>query len=97
MNHHIVTSSTKVYLRYRESHPETIMMASAYDGFTKLGAEVVPFYWTDDISNIEDLGPETMIVGYIDDVLYGLDKLGKERPPTIDYPESLKKYLGMRT
>lgn len=70
------------------------MMASAYEGFSKLGAEIVPFHWIDDIDSIEDLGPETMIVGYIGDVWRGLRKLGKTIPDSIDYPECLTRYLG---
>ena len=68
-------------------------MASAYEGFSNLGAEIVPFYWIDDIDELEDLGPDTIVVGYIGDVWRGLTKMGKAIPDAMDYPVSLTKYL----
>ncbi len=94
MLQHHVTSSTKVYLRHREGYPETGLLASAFEGFKTLGAEIVPFEWVDDIDSFEDLGPETMIAGYIGDIWRGLQKMGKDIPEPLDYPESLTKYLG---
>lgn len=93
MRYHI-SSSTKAYIRFKGDVPETQLTASAYEGFSKLGAECVPFYWSDEIEHMEDLGPETLICGYIGDVHAGLKKLGKPIPPTLDYPDSLKPFFG---
>jgi|SRR5690606_3256643 len=89
-----VSSSTKAYIRFKGNVPETQLTALAYEGFSKLGAECVPFYWVDEIDSMEDLGPETLICGYIGDIHWGLKKLGKPIPPALDYPESLKPFFG---
>lgn len=94
MNHHIVTSSTKAYIRFRENYPETQLLWTAFEGFSKLGAEIVPFYCGEDIDNMDDLGPETIVCGYISDVLRGVRKMGKPIPSALDYPESLREFLG---
>lgn len=94
--HHIITSSTKVYLRFKEKYPETQLMSTALEGFLSLGAEVVPFYWIDDIDEMNDLGPETMICGYIGDVRRGVQKMGRPAPEQLDYPESLYSFLGRK-
>jgi hypothetical protein len=96
MNHHIITSSTKVYLRFKEKYPETQLMSTAFEGFLELGAEVVPFYWIDDIDEMEDLGPDTFVCGYIGDVHRSLQKMGKSIPEPLDYPESLQEFLGRK-
>ena len=45
---------------------------------------------------MEDLGPETVICGYIGDIVRGVEKMGESMPKTIDYPESLKNFLGRK-
>ncbi len=96
MNHHIVTSSTKVYIRFKGEHPETQLMSTAFEGFLNLGAEIVPFYWIDDIDQMSDLGPEVIICGYIGDIHRGLGKMGKSIPEPLDYPDSLNEFLGRK-
>ncbi len=93
MKHHIVTSDTKVYIRHKENSPANMMMASAYEGFSNLGAETTSFQKVEEIDEFEDLSPDTMIVGYIGDVWRGLRKLGKALPDPMDYPDSLKEFL----
>lgn len=88
----IVTSSSKFYIRFRGEFPETELMAHAKQGLETLGAEVVPFYYGDDIDSMEDLGPETGVIGYICDVKRALDKLNKPMPAELDYPDSLKPW-----
>jgi hypothetical protein len=89
---HFVSSATKAYIRFKDNIPETSLLYSAYDGFTNLGAEVVTFNSTDDVRSLNDLGSETLICGYISDVLAGLDNIGAKRPKTLDYPDCLKQF-----
>lgn len=84
----------KVYIRYKESLPESEMMFSALAGFEARGTEVAPFYGFGDIEELEDLGLEVGIVGYIGDVWRALRKLGKPKPSPLDYPEALRYMLG---
>jgi hypothetical protein len=84
----------KFYIRYREQHPETEVLYSAWLGMDKLNVETVPFYWPDDIDKVEDLGPEVGVAGWLGDVWNGLRKLGKPIPPPLDYPEELREFLG---
>jgi hypothetical protein len=86
--------ATKFYIRHREGHPETEMMAYAQVGFYTLGVETAPFHWVDDIAAIEDLGPTVGIAGYIGDIHAGLIRAGKPIPPHNDYPEQLRRFLG---
>lgn len=90
---HYVSSATKAYIRFKGDIPETTLLYSAYDGFTNLGAEVVPFRSYQEIQTFDDLGPETLICGYISDVLAGIAKIGAKRPKVLDYPDSLKQFL----
>lgn len=96
MNHHFISANTKVYIRAKEGFPATTMMACAYEGFSKLGAEIATFESSEEIERMDDLGPETMIMGYIGDVWCGLEKMNKPLPEPIDYPDSLKGYLFRR-
>jgi len=70
----MISSSSKFYIRFRENIPESALIAHAYCGFNEMGAQIVPYYWIDDIDSIQDLGPETGVVGYIGDVHRGLKK-----------------------
>jgi hypothetical protein len=81
----------KVYIRYKDDLPESEMMFSALEGFQLRGTETAPFY---EFGDIEDLGPEVGIVGYIGDVWRALRKLGIPRPEPLDYPEDLRYMMG---
>jgi len=87
-------SVRKFYIRYREDMPETEMQFSALYGFGQRGVETAPFYGFGDIQELNDLGPEVGLAGYLGDVWEALSKLGFEKPASLDYPEELKKYLG---
>lgn len=84
----------KVYIRYREDLPESEMMFSALEGFQLRGTETAPFYGFGDIEDLNDLGPEVGIVGYIGDVWRALRKLGMPKPEPLDYPEPLRYLMG---
>lgn len=84
----------KIYIRYKEHLPGSEMMFSALAGFEARGVETAPFYGFDDIENLQDLGPEVGIVGYIGDVWRALHKLGLPKPEPLDYPDDLHYLLG---
>lgn len=84
----------KIYIRHRENYPETEVQYYAWLGFHNYGTETVPFYGFGDIQNIDDLGPEVGICGYIGDVHEALRKINKPIPENVDYPKELKEYLG---
>jgi len=86
----------KIYIRYKEDLPESEIMFSALEGFCSIGTEVKPFYGFGDICDIEDLGPDVGLFGYIGDVWRALRKLGIKKPEPLDYPDELKKYLGRK-
>ena len=82
----------KVYIR-QNSNREFITTngAIAYDGFRKLGWEIVPFFANDDL---DDLQPDQVVVGCIDHVHKAFLKLGITPPDEINYPDELQKFLG---
>jgi len=82
----------KVYVRFKEDVPENANCYAALDGFRQLGVETVPFYGFGDIDEMQDLGPEVGIVGYLGDVWEALEKQGKQRPDVVDYPAELKDF-----
>lgn len=84
----------KVYIRYREELPESEMMFSALRGFRERGTETAPFYWSDEVDKMQDLGPEVGVMGYIGDVWRALIRLGFPKPEPLDYPEALQYMLG---
>ena len=84
----------KAYIRYREHLPESEMMYAALEGFRQRGTETAPFYGFGDIEKLDDLGHDVGIVGFIGDVWTALDTLGIERPPSLDYPDELRNFLG---
>jgi hypothetical protein len=69
------------------------MQASAFYGFRERGIETAPFYGFGDIQDLDDLGPEVGLAGYLGDVWDALDKVGATRPPSLDYPEELREFL----
>ncbi len=82
----------KVYIRQNtKCEFITVNGAVAYDGFRKLGWEIVPFSDDDDLS---DLQPDEVVVGCIDHVHQALLKLGITPPDEVNYPEELNNFLG---
>lgn len=66
----------------------------ANEGFTALGWQTCRYH---SIENIDDLDPETIVVGGIGMVRKRLLQLGMNTPQKeIDYPEELQKYLGRK-
>lgn len=84
----------KFYVRYREDVPETEMQAVALHGFRQRGVETAPYFGFGDIQGLGDLGPDVGLTGYIGDVWEALDKARAPRPPSLDYPEELRPFLG---
>lgn len=85
----------KCYIRYKEDMPESECQAVALQGFRDRGVETAPFYGFGDIEEgLHDLGHDVGLAGYIGDVWRALDKLGVPRPPSLDYPEPLRRFLG---
>jgi hypothetical protein len=66
----------------------------ANEGFQSLGWETQKYFTVDEI---EDLDPESLIVGGIGNVRKRLKQFGIEKPLSeIDYPKDLEKYLGRK-
>src|SRR3972149_4557812 len=84
----------KCYIRFKEDFPESEPQAIALLGFRERGVETVPFYGFDDINGLHDLSHNVGIAGFIGDIWAALDKLGITRPPSLDYPEPLQRFLG---
>lgn len=83
----------KVYIRFKEEHPDSPNTYAAFDGFQQLGVEVSPFYGFGDVEGLEDLGPEVGLVGFVGDVQAALAKMGIPRPAPMDYPEELRPWF----
>ncbi len=86
--------ATKFYIRRRGGLPETELQSYADHGFRSFGVETAGFSGPDDILNMEDLGPTVGIAGYIDDVKWGLERIGKPLPENVDYPPELAEFMG---
>jgi len=84
----------RCYIRYREDLPDSAPHAIAALGFRARGTETVPFYGFGDIRSLSDLGHDTGLAGFVGDVWEALDHLHIPRPPSLDYPPSLKAFLG---
>lgn len=82
------------YVRHRGELPETYNCAIAIQGFDELGIKVIPYYGFGDIEDSVECGPEALVLGYIGDVHKALVKMGIPIPPSEDYPDVLKPYLG---
>jgi ATP-grasp domain, R2K clade family 3 len=84
----------KVYIR-KNSDLEFASpnFAVAYDGFRKMGWEIVPF---ESIENLTVLEPESLVVGFGDDIHRALIKLNINPPTEINYPEELQQFLGRK-
>jgi hypothetical protein len=84
----------KVYIRQNANREFiTTNGAVAYDGFRKLGWEIVPFCSNDEL---EDLQPDEVVVGCIDHVQQALLKLGITPPAEVNYPTELQQFLGRK-
>ena len=84
---------TKIYIRYREGEPETVLSYYARSGFYSYAIEIEKFEWVDDIDNMNDLSPTVGVFGYIGDWYRGLTKIGKPIPEQVDYPPELSDLL----
>lgn len=86
----------KIYIHFKEGHPNGPNTFAAFDGFQQLGVETAPFEGFGDIDTLNDLGPEVGLVGFVGDVRNALKKLGLPNPPPINYPEELQPWLGRK-
>lgn len=86
--------ATKFYVRHREDYPETELFDISRRGLWTLNVETQPYFWVDDIDEMEDLSPTVGIAGYIGDIHRALKKLNKPIPINIDYPHELVDFFG---
>jgi hypothetical protein len=86
--------AVKFYVRHRDGYPETEVLDYSRRGFWALGVETSTFESTAEIDLIGDLSPIVGLAGYIEDVHRALSKLGVPIPPSNDYPEQLRGFLG---
>lgn len=86
----------KVYIRYKEDMPESRNTFTAQEGFRERGVETVPFYGFGDVDQLDDLGPEVGLAGFVGDIHAALRKIGRPIPKPIDYPEELQEWLGRK-
>lgn len=63
----------------------SVNFAVAYDGFRKMGWEIVPFSRPDNTRL--PITPEDVVVGFIEDVNAALFQVGIESPAEINYPD----------
>ena len=85
----------KVYIRKNtEGEFASDNFGVAYEGFRKLGWEIVPYYSVRD--ELTELQADEVVVGYIADVHAALFKLGITPPPGLNYPEELQQFLGRK-
>jgi len=85
---------SRAYVRFREGLPDGPNAAAAADGFSRIGAEVVPFDGFGDVATLPGLGAGACVVGYVCDVNSAMDALGLPRPELSDYPQELRPFLG---
>lgn len=83
----------KFYIRSKDGFPASEPQSTAFLGFRQRGVEVALF---EEGTDLADLSPEVGVAGYIGDVWRALDKIGKPRPPSLDYPDALEPFLGRR-
>jgi ATP-grasp domain, R2K clade family 2 len=69
--------------------------AIAYDGFRKMGWEIVTFSRLDN-PRLPSLIVDDVVVGFIEDVNAALGQLGIAAPPEINYPNELSSFLGRK-
>ncbi len=83
----------KFYVRSKGGFPASEPQSTAFLGFRERGIEAVLF---EEGAALADLSQEVGVAGYIGDVWRALEKLGKPRPPSFDYPDALEPFLGRR-
>ncbi|MBW4621174.1 MAG: ATP-grasp domain-containing protein [Cyanosarcina radialis HA8281-LM2] len=84
----------KVFIRKdAENEFTSVNSFVAYDGFRKMGWEILPFSKKEPLQNQE---PANVVVGYINDVRIALENIGIIPPDEINYPEELRKFLGRK-
>jgi ATP-grasp domain, R2K clade family 2 len=69
--------------------------AIAYDGFRKMGWEIVPFSRLDN-PRLSSLRADDVVVGFIEDVNAALGQLEITAPSEINYPDELAGFLGRK-
>lgn len=75
--------------------PINLPIASAMFGLQRLGIECEFFTWAQlKHGKLDHLKPTTIVLGGVEAVLLALQKLGKPVPPPLDYPQSLRSFLG---
>lgn len=84
----------KFYFRTWQGRPETELIEHARRGFWTLGIETAVYEGDEGLTKIEDLGPTVGVCGYIGDVHRALRQLGRPIPVNVDYPDSLRDFLG---
>ncbi|MBQ9520429.1 MAG: ATP-grasp domain-containing protein [Acholeplasmatales bacterium] len=83
----------KVYIQVDENEiPRSKNFAYAYYGFHEMGFEIRYFKR---VTEIIDNEPEDVIVGFVDEVRYMLQKLNCDATE-VDYPDEIQKYLGRK-
>ncbi len=83
----------RVYIKTdKKGEFENVNFFNAYDGFQKLGWEIIKF----NILPEEGLFRDEIVVGYITEVKQALRNLNIEPPTEIDYPEELNSYYGRK-
>ena len=81
----------KVYIRHNTDREfASPNFAVAYEGFRQMGWEIVPF---ESIDNLTDLEPDSLVVGFGDDIHKALIALKIEPPVEINYPQELETFL----
>jgi ATP-grasp domain, R2K clade family 2 len=86
----------KVYIvQNKDGEFASVNFAVAYDGFRKMGWEIVPFSRHDN-TRLSNLIPDDVVVGYIEDVNAAFVQLGIEAPAEINYPDELTCFLGRK-
>jgi ATP-grasp domain, R2K clade family 2 len=86
----------KVYiLKNKDGEFGSHNFAIAYDGFQKMGWEIVTFTQQDN-PLLPDLTPEDVVVGYIETIQTALLRLGIPIPDSINYPDDLTNFLGRK-
>ncbi len=88
-----------VWIHAKDGMPATENGYAAMHGFQQMGCHI-HFFSPGRIGEIPEwysqLTRDDLVVGYIGDVVSALDYLGVPRPAAIDYPESIRYYLGRR-
>lgn len=82
----------RAFIQYENGIPANANTYAAQEGFTKLGAEIIPFH---SLMAPEDVTRHDVVCGYIGTVKGALRKLGVV-PTELDYPEELEPFYGRK-